>query len=116
MTPEPYTVEEVRLQLFNQLYTMIRYWSAAAKDYEVIPGINDTEEARMEGLVFSLLANLDGCSLPLPAIDLCLAPCPEDKAYNIEHGDKWYERGQVINDCSLHEEWTAWLKAKRVAS
>lgn len=93
--PRAYTADEVRQQLLAQIRQDITYWLQQDGD----------ERRRMEGLVFSILNIFDGTTMALPAMDIVLSPHPDDKQFHIDEGDNWYESGQVINDCMLHEEW-----------
>lgn len=90
------TVDQVREELLGHIRMIARYWAE-------LP--NKTPQERCDGLAFSMLNIFDGNTLPLPAMDICLAPHPSDKDYNIEEGEDWYEPGMVINDCQLHEHY-----------
>lgn len=93
---EPHTKEEMRQMFLDQLQSIASYWSQ-------LGGITPREMCN--GVVFSILNVFDGCSGGFPAaIDLALAPHPEDKEYCISNGENWVEPGQVINDdVMLHE-------------
>lgn len=90
-----YTPEEVRDQLYGTIKANIDFWLK----------MDDTERLRMEGLAFSILNIFDGTTIVLPAMDIVLSPHPDDKQFHIDNDEKWYEPGQVINDCMMHEEW-----------
>ena len=63
-----------------------------------------TDIERCEGVVFSILALIDGSNPGFPAINLSLAPHPENKEFDINLKRNWYESGMVFNDdCALHE-------------
>jgi hypothetical protein len=96
-----YSAEEVRNQLLNHMKGLCQYWSTPPT-VPLHKAEFPTERSRMEGLCFSILVALDGGS-SLPGIDLVLNPHPEDKAYHIGLGKKYYKKGMVINDCQLHE-------------
>jgi hypothetical protein len=87
------TAEEVREEFLGHIRHLAFYWSRTA-------GLSPRE--RCDGLAFSILNIFDGTS-PLPAIDLVLAPHPDDEQYHRANNEDWYEPGQVINDCYLHE-------------
>ena len=89
-----YTPEEVREMFLGQVKMLARYWSTAERE---------TDLEKLEGLAFSLLNLFDGTSAALPAMDIVLRPHPEDKAFRESEGDNYFEDGQVINDCYLHE-------------
>ncbi len=88
-----YTVEEARENFLNNLKAICRYWSQVE---------GRTELEKCEGVAFSILNIFDGTSAALPMMDIVLRPHPEDKDFNISNGEKYYEDGQVINDCYLH--------------
>jgi hypothetical protein len=93
---EPYTKEEMRQMFLDQLQSIASYWSQ-------LGGITPREMC--DGVVFSILNVFDGCSDGFScAIDLVMAPHPEDKDYHTSNGENWVEPGQVINDdVMLHE-------------
>jgi hypothetical protein len=103
--PRAFTDKEVRQQLFASMRSLSKYWAAQ----------NGTIEDRMDGLCFSLLNIFDGNTMALPAIDITLDPLPamklspaphdSDKAYLKKQGENWYEKGMLINNCQMHEEW-----------
>lgn len=89
-----YTPEEVREMFLCQVKILASYWSTVECE---------TDLEKLEGLAFSLLNLFDGTSAALPAMDLVLRPHPEDKAFCEADGNNYFEDGQVINDCYLHE-------------
>lgn len=91
--PRAYTAEEVRDMLLEQFVHVARYWAGQTEQ---------TVEQRCEGVVFSILTTLDGCSMNLPAFDLALQPAPEDEDYCKEQGENWFEPGMKL-DFALHE-------------
>ncbi len=92
--PRPYTPEEVRDQLLDYVRGIAQYWAE-------LP--DKTPLERCNGLAFSMLNIFDGTSAALPAMDISLAPHPDDQAYRAKHSENWYEPGQVINACYLHD-------------
>lgn len=88
------TAEEVRREFLLHIHSLVEYWAE-------LP--NKTPLERCDGLAFSILNIFDGTTMGLPAMDISLSPHPDDKAYNQESGDNWYDSGMVINDCMLHE-------------
>ena len=89
-------VEDVREELLDQIRAYIGFW---------INTKDQTEEQKLVGLAFSILNIFDGTSACLPAMDIVLRPHEDDKEYNKENGDDWYEDGMVVNECMLHEQW-----------
>lgn len=78
---------------------LCKYWSSPS----VAHAGHSTEQSRMEGLCHSIQAYLDGRTLSSCAIDLVLAPHPNDKEYCINQGENWFEPGMIINEVSLTE-------------
>lgn len=89
-----YTKEEVREQFISQVRRVYSYWAS-------LPDKSDID--RCEGVAFSIMNIIDGTSAALPSFDLVVRPHPDDKKFHIDNGDDWYEDGQVINDCYLHD-------------
>lgn len=96
MKSRAYTAEEVRAQFIKQAKGLAEYWAKEPKQ---------TAKERCEGVAFSILVLIDGEHGQFPAIDLRLAPHPDDKQYCIDQGENWYEPDMSINDCTecLHE-------------
>lgn len=94
MKPRAKTAEEVRQEFLNHVHSLVIYWAN-------LP--DRTVEEKCDGVAFSILNIFDGTTMGLPAMDLVLAPHPDDKAFNQSEGNNWYEPGMVINDCMLHE-------------
>lgn len=89
------TAEDVRHQFMSQIRSAAYEWSAFP---------DKTTAQRLDGLVHSILAMIDGCSIGTPAFDLVARPHPDDKQHCIDEGDDWIEDGTVINaDVALHE-------------
>jgi hypothetical protein len=80
-TPREYTREEVRDAFSGHIRTMIKFWNGVE---------NKSKEEALEGLAFSILAMLDGCSAGLPCFAVIPLPHPEDKNFCIENGENWY--------------------------
>ena len=100
ITPRAYTPEEVQEKLLRHFKMLCKYWSSEPSVFEN----NKTEQERMEGLIHSVLATIDGASLPLPAFDIIPSPHEADKAFHISEGENWFDK-KVINHCQLHEIW-----------
>ena len=93
------TAEEVRGEFLDAVRGAAAYWAA---QHNVS---RDSVREVCDGLAFSILNIIDGMSGSFGcAIDLTLAPHPEDKQYHRENDEDWCEEGMVINaDCMLHE-------------
>lgn len=88
------TAEQVREQVLSHLRHLASYWSSLQ---------DKTPKERCEGMVFSMLTMIDGCS-GLPSFDLVVRPHPDDKQFHIDEGEDYYADGQVINrDVHLHD-------------
>jgi hypothetical protein len=94
--PRAYTVDEIRDQLINSVWSSIHFWS----NPEVAPEYSISQ--RLSGLAHSILAILDGCSAGLPAFKLVVDPHPDDEEFHREEGENWYPADAVIED-TLHE-------------
>ena len=92
--PRAYTEEEVRAKVIAHVSAVAEYWAS-------LP--NQTPRERCDGVAFSLLVMLDGGSMDLPAMDVSLAPHPDDKPFHEACGENWFEPGMMFNDCQLHE-------------
>lgn len=89
------TAEEVRDEVIEHVRAMVRFWATRTD-------ISDMD--RCDGVAFSILSMIDGCSAGLPAIDLVMRPHPDDKAFHQAEGDDWIEDGTVINaDVHMHD-------------
>jgi hypothetical protein len=97
--PHQYTAAEVRTQFLDHLALITGHWL----EDEQAP----TVEEKMTGLVFSILAVIDGSSLELPAFVLAPLPHPDDEKLNRMEGENWYPSGVPLHDIagSLHDHW-----------
>ncbi len=91
----PYTPEEVREMFLENVRHLCHYWAGVERD---------SVQEKLEGMAFSLLNMFDGTSVSMPAMDIVLRPHPDDKQFHEQQGDNYFQDGQVINDCYLHEE------------
>lgn len=88
------TAEQVREEVLGHLRHLAFYWAS-------LP--DQTPKERCEGMAFSMLTMIDGCS-SLPSFDLVVRPHPDDKQFLIDEGEDYYVDGQVINgDVHLHD-------------
>lgn len=102
--PRAYTAEEERKRFLDHICGMISYWNSEGNSN--VPKEYDSRQ-RMEGLVHSILVMLDGGSGDMPAFDISPSPHPDDKEYLKKNGENWYEPGEIINNCQLHDEYNA---------
>lgn len=96
--PRPVPAEELRDQFLAHVRAMVAYWATipqSARPSDIM--------SRCEGVAFSILTAIDGCSMGLPAFDLVARPHEDDKEYLRAEGSDWIEDGTVITDTSLHE-------------
>lgn len=100
MASRSYTPEEVREKVLDHMKFLCQYWSQLDRREH-----HDSEKDRMMGLCFSILNIFDGTTMEFPAMDIVLSPHPSDKNFHIERDQNWFEKGMVINDCTLHDEW-----------
>lgn len=97
---EKVSPDDLRDELLTVFRRLAKYW-ADLPDYDLIEGKNRTAFDRCDGVVFSILSQLDGCGA-LPSFDLVAHVHPEDE-------DQSYE-GVTISD-ALHEHY---YKAKQI--
>lgn len=98
-TPAPYTEDEIRERFLDQVWILARYW--AGLDGSNVPA-NSNPLDRITGFAHSLLAMIDGCSMDMPAFELRAYPHPDDKAFHIREGERWFPEGVDIAG-GLHE-------------
>ena len=88
---KPVSAEDLRERFLDHLRAIATFWG---------------DSGDVDGLAFSVLSLLDGCSSGFPSMDLVARPHPDDKEYCQKHGEDWIEDGTVINeDVMLHELW-----------
>lgn len=94
MIAREYTPDELRDMLLGQVALMVDYWSLGKG--------KDVRNA-CEGVAFSILNTLDGCTgSGVPAFDLVAMPNPANKQDCIENGENWVGEETRISDM-LHE-------------
>lgn len=73
------TEEEVRDEFLRHIRGLVKYWEEID---------NRPSKEKLEGLAFSILAALDGCSVDLPSFIVAPLPTKEDKQYHMKNGSK----------------------------
>lgn len=92
--PRAWAEDEVIDRFIKSAQNIAAYWSKQRK-YSRLD--------MCEGVAFSLLSLLDGCTMALPRMKLVLDPHPEDKEFLQSEGENWFEPGMEI-DTVLHEQ------------
>ena len=90
------TEEEVKKELLDHIKMIANYWAK-------LP--DKSAEERCDGVAFSILTMIDGCSGEMPGFDLLVSPHEDDKQYHVDNGDNYYEPKMMINNCMLHDEY-----------
>lgn len=91
----PYTSEEIKEQFLEHIHDLIEYWEMESR--------TKGSKEKLEGLAFSILSMLDGCSGDMPAFEVRAIGTKEDVEYFKNNGMNYYP---VKNDDiagSLHE-------------
>lgn len=83
--PRQYTTEEVRDMFLKQVRDLVDYWETESRF--------KTSREKLEGLAFSIMSTIDGCSLTVPGFVLAPSPHPDDAAYHREQGENWFPAG-----------------------
>ena len=91
------TKEQVRADLLDTIRSYAEYWDKVDRK---------TSIEKLHGLAFSILGIFDGTTPGLPALDIVLRPHPDDKEYQKDQDEDWFEDGMVINDdVHLHDKY-----------
>lgn len=96
--PRVMTTDEVKARFLTHVRDMVAYWDARPEK---------TCREKMEGVVFSILATLDGASADMPGFVLAPHPHPDDAEYNRVSGENWYPPAPTVDGDiagTLHEE------------
>ena len=94
--PVAFRAEALQRQFIDHMRWLARHWATT-------PGGGSVQE-RLDGLLHSVLATIDGSGDFPCRLDLVCRPHPDDKAYHIAQGEKWAEDGTVLNaGVMLHE-------------
>lgn len=111
IVPRQWTQKEMRDMFLDHIWGMVKYWSTVESKpmpHEPNPQPKTVEE-RLDGLAFSILVMLDGCSGGMPAFELYPAPHPADKEYCQDQGENWWPQLEdlvsIHGESSLHDEW-----------
>lgn len=99
--PDPleYTDDEIREKFLSHIKKMCVYWER----------MNDIpSKEKLDGLAFSFLTMLDGCTMDLPGFIVAPDPHPSDKDYHKDNNERYYpdNHGVIVKgDISgcLHE-------------
>lgn len=107
--PKEYTKEEVRKLFLRYCANILEYWHKCDR-------APSTRE-KMEGLLFSVLAAIDGSAMDLPGFMLVPFPDVADKDYCIKEGQNWFpytDQKKVKCDIagSLHDQYAKLMKAE----
>ncbi len=90
-----FTEEEIRKKFLDMVRSTVEYWATLPEK---------TVEGRLNGLAFSLLAMLDGCSAGFPGCKVIPIPHHSDKNYCLTRGEKYIPRNIDIAG-HLHEQY-----------
>lgn len=105
----PYTTEETRAHFLDHARMVAMYWASVDLERTRLPTqppLTPVQERieRAEGVVFSMLTLLDGCT-EFPAVLLSIETHPTDEGFHKSRGERWYENGLAFNgDVHLHDE------------
>ena len=94
--PKEKKMEEVREDFLNHVRDMVEYWGDAP---------NKTEKEKLNGLAFSIMAALDGCSVDIPGFIVAPLPHETAKQHHIENGKDYYpENHNSAVNCDISGE------------
>lgn len=98
--PRQKTEEEVRKEFLAHVRHLVEYWH----------DVDDRDpKDKLNGLAFSIMSAIDGCSVDLPAFILAPFPHKDDKKYNVGKKKNYYPENNKSNvKCdiagSLHDQ------------
>lgn len=75
------TENEIREEFIVSVKGLTSYWNKIQ---------TKTTEEKLEGLAFSILSMLDGCSAGSPKFIVAPDPHPDDKEYHIDNEEDYY--------------------------
>lgn len=105
------TRDEVRQRLIVHAMNMIDYWATLEGNYDC--------KYRLEGVVFSLFAALDGCSMATCGFRVIPHSTEEDKRDYIEEGMNYYpvEKSDLDQECDiggvLHDVFSSYNRTRK---
>lgn len=88
------TTEEIREQFIRHLHHLVDYWANLPEDCR--EG-RDPASWRIDGVVFSVLSALDGCTMGFPGFIVAPIPHVDAKEYNISEGNDYYPENSSID-------------------
>ena len=91
--PKEYTEEEIREIYLRAVWERVRYW-------------DDDRFSRkdaLEGVAFSILSMMDGCSLDVPPYKVSPIIDIDDINFDLEHGNNIYPMKEIDIGGGLHE-------------
>jgi hypothetical protein len=92
-----YTNDEVRAKFLSHVNHLVKYWAEQP---------NQTDFEKVEGVAFSILSVIDGCSMNLPGFVLAPQPHKDDKQFHIGNDEDYYPRTKKVKTDiagTLHE-------------
>ena len=92
--PREYTRDEMVEIFLQQVHLIIRSWKTSTAV--------ESDQCRLAGVAFSILAMLDGESASLPGFAVVPGAHADDKQWHIDQGENWWP-GDVDLAGSLHE-------------
>jgi len=90
-----YTTEEVRTMFLEHIAAIVHWWDRETRA--------TTSREKLEGLAFSIMCALDGCSVGLPAFAIIPLPASEDKSYCIENDENWFPEITELSDVEKND-------------
>lgn len=115
--PHEYTQGEMLVKFLTHLKVMRDYWATTPLDPE-----RSDVKARMDGLCFSFLSMLDGCSMDLPSFEVLPTPHPSDEEYLRDDGCDWWPNQSekleksglksISGGYAMHELWHAFNRGE----
>lgn len=92
--------DEIAAELIEHIRELISFWEST----------ETSSLEKLNGLAFSILAALDGCSDGVPSFIVAPYAHPEDKQFHIENGTNYYPENHELEEFvksdiggSLHE-------------
>jgi hypothetical protein len=93
-----YTEEECRKMLIRHLQALRDWWLNESRA--------PTAEEKIDGVIGSFLAMIDGESGLMPSFVLAPNPHPDDADFSKKNGEKWWPNDIVnLSDGELHSLW-----------